>query len=149
MKKILPLVIVYLLISSIAHSQLLVYSETYTNGATYCPGNPVYDNWISFRAQLDTINVEFISVTISGDQDPVGRTCTDLTMVKQMAGSLKDGVAGIWTCGAETFAVGTGCSTGCAVVGEDIEFSGNGTLCGCDNPGYTLRPAIGNGNWGG
>ena len=149
MRRILPLVIVCMLISSISYSQFLVYSESYVNGTTYCPGDPVYDNWLSFRAQLDTINVEFISVTISGDQDPTGRTCTDLTMVKEMAGSLKDGVVGTWTCGTETFNVGVGCITGCAIPGEAIEFGANGSTCSCDNPGYTLRPAIGNANWGG
>ncbi len=149
MKRILPVIVVCMLISSISHSQFLIYSETYVNGTTYCPGDPVYDNWLAFRAQLDTINVEFISVTVSGDQDPTGRTCTDIAMVRQMAGSLKDGVVGNWTCGTETFAVGVGCITGCAIAGEAIEFSANGSTCACDNPGYTLRPAIGNGNWGG
>ncbi|PCH97287.1 MAG: hypothetical protein COB85_02855 [Bacteroidetes bacterium] len=152
MKRILSLVVVCILAFSVAQAQFMIYSETYVNGTSYCPGDPAYDNWISFRAQLDTTNIEFISVTISGDQDPIGRTCTDLTMVKQMAGSLRDGVAGTWTCGAETFAIGIGCSAGgCALVADAVEFnvSGSGNVCNCDNPGYTLRPAIGNANWGG
>ena len=87
-------------------AQFITYSETFTTGLSYCPGDPEYDNWGAFRKQLDTNLISFVSVTIKGDLDPVGKTCTDPAMVMQIAGSLKDGVAGTWVCGVEEFNVG-------------------------------------------
>ncbi len=60
-----------------AGTQDVVYSQTFTSGITYSPGSPQYDNWVSFRAQLDTGTHTFTRATISGSNDPVGVSCTD------------------------------------------------------------------------
>ena len=140
----------WLLLVAPLQAQFITYSETFTTGLSYCPGDPEYDNWVAFRKQLDTNLIAFVSVTIKGDLDPVGKTCTDPAMVMQMAGSLRDGVAGTWMCGAEEFNVGVSCFGGCAVAGDDVEFNATpASSCACSNPGYILRPCIGNQNWGG
>jgi len=147
---ILSVLAASLLLAAPAQGQFITYSETFTTGTSYCPGDPEYDNWGAFRAQLDTNLIAFVSVTIKGDLDPVGKTCTDPAMVMQMAGSLRDGVAGTWFCGTEEFNVGISCFGGCAVMGDDVEFNATpASSCSCSNPGYILRPCIGNQNWGG
>ncbi|MFH1320590.1 MAG: LamG-like jellyroll fold domain-containing protein, partial [Bacteroidota bacterium] len=130
---------------------LMTYSETYTNGASYCPGSPQFDNWVSFRSQLDTNLNKFTSVTIKGSNDMTGRTCTDPVKVMQMAGSLRNSVAGTWAgCDGYTWIVAMGCGSGCgAPASQIVEFNANGTTCNCASPGYDLRPAIANNNWGG
>ena len=131
--------------------QTITYSESFTTGFSYCPGDPVYDNWGSFRAQLDTSVFKFTKVTIKGSLDNIGRTCTDPVMVQQMAGSLKDGITGAWALCDGTFSwnVGSGCFGGCGLPADGIEFNATGTDCQCTTPGYTVRPCIGNLNWGG
>jgi len=147
---ILSVLASWLLLLAPSQAQFITYSETFTTGLSYCPGDPVYDNWGAFRAQLDTNVIAFVSVTIKGDLDPVGKTCTDPSMVMQMAGSLRDGIAGTWFCGTEEFNVGVSCFGGCAVAGDDVEFNATpASSCSCSNPGYILRPCIGNQNWGG
>ena len=143
--------IIAILICSIygLNAQTITYSENYTGGTTYCPGNPQYDNWGAFRALLDTSIYVFTKVTIKGTLDTAGRVCTDTNMVNQMATALRNGVGNTWTCGGNSWAVGTPCITGCAISGDDIEFNASGGSCGCTNPGYILRPCIGNANWGG
>jgi len=148
-KTILFIVLLVALVSFKANSQTITFSEKFFGGASYCPGDPQYDNWGAFRAQLDTNLLFFTSVTIKGDLDPIGLTCTDPIMVNQIAGSLRDGVMGDWACGPINFHVGISCSGGCAIPGDDVEFNASGTDCQCTDPGYVLRPCIGNGNWGG
>jgi len=129
----------------------LIYSESFANGISYCPGTPQFDNWVSYRGQLDTNLYKFTSVTIRGSNDVIGRTCTDTVMVMQMAGSLNNSVTGTWVgCDGNTWAVGMGCGGGCgAPAAQIVEFTASGATCSCTNPGYTIRPAIGNDNWGG
>ncbi|HIA05652.1 MAG TPA: PKD domain-containing protein [Flavobacteriales bacterium] len=136
--------------ANIANAQTIVYSETFTTGLSYCPTDPVYDNWISFRLALDTSVFEFTKVTIKGSLDTVGRSCSDTVMVNEMATALRIGTIGDWIgCSGNDWHVGTGCVAGCALLADAIEFTADGTNCACTSPGYILRPAIGNSNWGG
>ena len=73
-----------------AGAQDVVYSETFTSGATYSAGTPQYDNWTTFRAQLNTSTHTFTRATISGSNDPVGVSCTDPVIVGQMADALQE-----------------------------------------------------------
>ncbi|MFH1319535.1 MAG: GEVED domain-containing protein [Bacteroidota bacterium] len=151
MKKLFLSFIIILIVSLIqVTAQTITYSEMFTSGASYCPGDPQYDNWGIFRSQLDTNALAFTKVTIKGTNDPAGLTCTDAAIVKQIAGSIKDGIGGDWTCNALSWHVGVGCSAGgCALVADAIEFNATGSDCSCDALGYVLRPCIGNSNWGG
>jgi len=134
-----------------AISQTITYSEAFSSGAGYCPGSSQYDNWVAFRAQLDTTAFVFTGVTVKGSADAIGFTCSDPTLVAQMAGSLKDGVVGDWSgCGGTNWHVGVGCFSGvCGTAANAIEFTATGSNCICETPGYTLRPCIGSSNWGG
>ncbi|MBW8050215.1 MAG: hypothetical protein FVQ77_07730 [Cytophagales bacterium] len=144
------LIILVLTLSSGVNAQTITYSESFTTGVTYCPGDPQYDNWGLFRSQLDTTAFNFTTVTIKGSNDVVGRSCTNAAFVNQMAISLRNGVVGTWACGGFSFNVGIGCfAGGCAVPADAIEFTADGSVCACLTPGYSLRPCIGNTNKGG
>ena len=147
----ISLIILVLTLFSGVNAQTITYSEPFTSGGLYCPGTPQYDNWVTFRSQLDTNVYDFIGVTIKGDSDLVGRTCTDPAIVKQIAAALKSGSIGAsFTCGGTIWRVGN-CAPGCALAGEDIELNANntGTDCTCGDPGYTIRPWVATGDWGG
>ncbi|MCP4697917.1 MAG: PKD domain-containing protein [Gammaproteobacteria bacterium] len=116
----------------------VVYEESFTGEASYGSGTPQYDNWISFRGQLNTT---VSSVTISGSNDPTGVSCTDPTVAQQLATALFDGSdSGFLACNGRNWNVGT--------CGSAIEFNATGNLCVCSS-GYTLRPSINHRDWGG
>jgi hypothetical protein len=95
-------------------------------------------NWDTFRASLATCG--YNSVTIKGTNDTVGVTCTDSGAPDQIAALLKSGTDGSVTCGTRTWRVG-------ACIG--IELNAANVTCECETPGYTVRPCVGNFNWGG
>ena len=128
-------------------AQSFVYSQTFTSGSTYCPGSAQYDNWGTFRSQLDTNLNNFTSLTFTGSLNTTGFICNDPVTVAQVAEALRTGTPGSFTCGGTTWVVGNSCNTGCSVNGDDIELAVNSTACNCSNTG--VRPCIGNTNWGG
>ena len=79
----ISLIILVLTLFSGVNAQTITYSEPFTSGGLYCPGTPQYDNWVTFRSQLDTNVYDFIGVTIKGDSDLVGRTCTDRLLLNK------------------------------------------------------------------
>lgn len=135
------------------NAQDVVYSQTFTNGATYCPSSPQYDGWGIFRAQLDTVTKKFRKVTVKGSNDPVGITCNDPTATRQIAAALRSNTTFTVICDGRPWLVGVGSNCvafGCASANDATELVVNSTfLCNCTNPGYIFRPCIGNSNWGG
>jgi len=131
-----------LLLGGVSRAQTIQYSENFTNGVGYSPGQQQYDNWISFRAALGG---GADSITISGSNDATGRSCTNPTTATQIANALSSGTTLTTTCDGNTWRVGT-CGTG-------IELnSGTSNICQCGNAAtYTVRPTLspGNRNWGG
>ena len=128
--------------------QLIVYEETFSNGTTYCPSSSQYDNWGDFRDQLSP-TLPYIYCKISGSLNTTGATCSDPVVVAQLAAALNAGNALAVSCGGITWSVGNSCITGCAQFGDDIEFNAanSGGQCSCGGD-LTLRPCIGNSNWG-
>ncbi|MGB5943846.1 MAG: T9SS type A sorting domain-containing protein [Leeuwenhoekiella sp.] len=129
-------------------SEELVYEETFVNGQTYCPGDPNYDNWTSFRNNIDT-SLSYTSITLSGSELIADISCSDPVAVNQIAKALATGTAVSVAVDGNIWNVGLGCRTGCNIEADAVELNvNNGGGCSCGaNP--TLRPAIGNGNWGG
>ena len=129
-------------------AQVFSYSENFTQGTSYCPGDPQYDNWGTFRASLTSNNV-YLECKIYGSLDPVGATCSDQAIVAQIAAALNSGTQQSFTCGGIIWTVGNACITGCAVTGQDIELNAANTGSDCSCGGnLTVRPCIGNANWG-
>lgn len=133
-----------------AHAATLTYSHTFSQGVTYCPGNPQYDEWLTYRASLDTGTLTFVSCTVKGSQDPIGRTCTDPSIVDQIADALRNRTFLNIPCDGNTWEVGVSCWSGAcgSSSSNDCVLSVGGSQCSCSST-YNLRPGITNPNWGG
>jgi len=145
MKKLLlrtaPLIILIILISaSKLFSQItLTYSENFVQGVSYSSSDSQWINWTGFIAQLSPRT--YASVTIKGSNDAVGVSVNDATVATEIASALFTGTSGSWTSGGRSWFVGN--------CGSGIEISAGTTgTCRCET-GYSIRPCIGNSNWGG
>ncbi|HSQ65321.1 MAG TPA: hypothetical protein VLM85_19010 [Polyangiaceae bacterium] len=98
-------------------------------------------DWDSFRANLKGT---YSSITLSGSNDPTGRTCTGVN-ANTLCQALHSGTTVVnLSCGGYAWNVDT------CVSGTSIEISADGTACYCSiTNGYAVRPCIGNQNWGG
>lgn len=134
-----------------AVAQDVVYSETFTNGTSYCPGQSQFDNWGIFRSQLDTTLKKFRQVTVKGSNDPVGITCNDPDLTRKIAHAMRTGTNFSVTCNGQPWVITAGaCWGGCSSSAVELELVVGSTFtCNCTNPGYIFRPNIGNLNWGG
>ena len=134
-------------LSGVASAQNFVYSHQFVGGTVYCPGDLQYDDWLSYRAGLPASGVT--SITISGSQDPTGITCSDPVAAQQIADAMRDSVSTSVSCGGNTWVILAGaCQTGCGVPDNDLTITINDSGCSCGAT-YSLRPGIGNSNWGG
>lgn len=134
------------------NAQDVKYSESFTNGASYCPGDPQYDNWGVFRSQLDSTTKKFLKVTVKGTQNPTGITCNDPTITRRIAEALRTNSNLSVVCNGQTWLVtSNNCqSTNCGNAVDDVELVVTTAFaCQCTNPSYIFRPCIGNLNWGG
>jgi cysteine-rich repeat protein len=99
--------------------------------------------WNSFRTMSQMIN-NFSTVAIYGSNNMQGVQCNGAP-ANQICQALGDGIAvNNVMCNGRTWNVGT-CGSGI-----ELNAQGNG-VCQCTNPGYVVRPCIGqaNPNWGG
>lgn len=135
---------------SISYAQL-EYSHAFENGVGYCPGEPQFDDWLTFRASLPTSGIA--SITVSGSRDTIGRTCGDPAIAQQIADAMRTRTDLFVTCGGNDWAVDNECQAlGCTAgqTDNDLSLSASGNdNCACSADNYTLRPGIGNDNWGG
>ncbi len=120
--------------SSITYSQTFV-SGTYTVSSSQCLA------WLTFQSLL--VSSSYTSMTMKGTNDPTGITLTNPAYILGIANALRtNGAYGPVTSNGYSWAVGN-----CAVSGVYAELTATGCVC-CCNTGYTLRPCIGNYNWG-
>jgi hypothetical protein len=115
----------------------VMYSQSFTSSlipATQCLV------WRSFVAQLTVRS--YTLLTMRGTFDPIGVTITDPSTIANIALALRTSTSfGPVTSNYRSWVVGP-CENG-------PELSASGTICSCINPGYSLRPCIGNLNYGG
>ncbi|SDV99783.1 Por secretion system C-terminal sorting domain-containing protein [Flavobacterium degerlachei] len=132
----------------IAMGTPVVYEETFVNGQSYCGGTSNFDNWILFRSKLN-LSSNYSSLTFSSSAMPDGITLNDPIAINQIAAALQNGTSVIVTSEGHTWNVGIGCTSGSCSDASVVELSvDNGGSCSC-GPGGSLRPQIGNQNWGG
>ncbi len=149
MNKIFTLLTAFLLTLTLNAQQKIVYNDTFDYYTSYCPGDPQYDNWGTFRGSLDTTVDRFMSITMKGTYDMVGKTCADKYAVRQIADALYYGYDATISCNGLDWKVGTGCSNyNCGNSSEYIELTVNQYTCNCGNS-YTIRPCYTTANWGG
>lgn len=78
---------------------------------------------------------------MKGSNNPIGITLTNSFHVTAIANALRTNTSyGPVTSNGYSWAVGS--------CGSSIELTATGSMCAC-NTGYTVRPCIGNLNWGG
>jgi hypothetical protein len=111
----------------------VTYSQAFTSGAT--PSTQC-TAWTTFQAALTGT---YTSITVSGTNDTTGRTCTG-TGANTLCQALHSGTATNVVCNGHTWYVDT-----CGAV----ELTADDAACMCETPGYSVRPCIGNLNWGG
>ncbi len=111
------------------------YSENFTAG-TLSSSSSQCTNWNHFR---DSLNGNYSSIRINGSNDSIGKICSG-SAATELCNALKSGTPTSSECGGTTWRVGT-----CG--GIELSASTSG-ICTCD-AAFTVRPCIGNQNWGG
>lgn len=128
-----------------AQTMQIVYSDTFTTGQG--SSGSQCTNWNAFRAQLSPRC--YVSMTIKGTFDPVGRTCTDPVIVNAFAAAVN--AASSYTspvaCGGDIWSI-------CNRYSGEVWLNPPSQCSGANCPGpnaYIIRPCIGgsNQNWGG
>jgi len=115
-----------------------VYSGYFTNGVSSGPTTTQCTSWNSFRAGLTGT---YSKVTISGTL-AISVSCTG-TNANTLCNALRTGTAVAVTCDGRTWRTGE-CGTG------SWELTTSSSLCFCEpTSGYSVRPCVGNANWGG
>lgn len=122
--------------------QILTYSESFTSGGTATTQCNV---WETYRASL--LAYAYTSVSITAGASSLTITCTNPTIVADIALCLRTGISRTWTDGSNTWNVGL-CGSGGSPTVNGWELSVNNGNCACSG-GYCVRPCIGNLNWGG
>ncbi|CAF1327799.1 unnamed protein product [Didymodactylos carnosus] len=119
-------------IGSVVYSQHFTY---YTTPTSQCTA------WTSFTSQL-LPSLNYTSLTISGTNDPTGISLADPVAVANIANALYQNTGYSITVNGYPWSVG--------ICGSGIELTWNAVICTCTNTlSYSLRPCIGNYNWGG
>lgn len=96
-------------------------------------------DWKAFQAALDRQG--YNSITISGSNDKVGVTCTGVS-ADQLCQALHSNTSVSVNCNGQTWATGN--------CGFGLELTADSNVCFCNfGFGHTVRPCIGNLNWGG
>ncbi|CAF4219404.1 unnamed protein product [Adineta steineri] len=115
----------------------IIYSQSFV--ASYISGaSSQCTAWLTFQSQL--VSRPYTSMTIKGTNNPTGITLTNSAYVLGLATALRTN-----TPYGPVFSDGYLWAVG--LCGGFYELTTTGSVCQC-NTGYTLRPCIGNGNWG-
>jgi hypothetical protein len=94
-------------------------------------------DWSAFRASLT--DGPYTSVTLRGQQDATGRTCTSsgpTGAANRLCQALRTGATESVSCGGYTWSVQS-CT---AWWSPYVEITASGSACGCTSPGYSVRP---------
>ena len=103
-------------------------------------------NWTDFLSSLN--GKKFISVTISGSNDPVGKTINDPAATNRLAELLNTRTPGFVTSGFDTWVVTSCGKTVCNIQSVALSVNGSIDQCSC-NDTYAVRPHTMTDNWGG
>src|ERR1051326_6403938 len=124
-----------------------VFTAAFVQGAE--ASDQVKQQWVDFRQSLVPANYD--TVTIKGTFDSVGLTIHDSMVVRQIATTLQNSGDASWTVSGVTFNVGHSGSSNIENPGTEINANTTGDTAtnSCPNPGWVVRPNLGNSSWGG
>ena len=97
------------------------------------------DAWTDFRTN-QVVNGSYSSVSMSGTFEPAGVTCNEPAAATQICGALHQGSFASVFCSGRLWNVGD-----CF----GLELSIDNPVCTCNADGHSLRPCIGDAEWGG
>ncbi|MEZ4444207.1 MAG: hypothetical protein R3B72_34360 [Polyangiaceae bacterium] len=120
------------------------YSQNFPTGTIPITSQQCID-WGTFIGQLTG---SFTAVTIRGSNDMVGATCNVPSLATQLCNALNTStIVSNISCNGRIWNVGD-CSVS---TGQPFEINARAASgdCSCDSSAYTVRPCIGNNNWGG
>lgn len=126
-------------------AQSVTWSDSFVQGGK--PTEPQCQNWVAFLDQLK--DKKFVSVTLTGTYDKVGKSITNPADANALAVLLSTRTPGTITSGGSTWRVRTDC--GNAICGDamvTLSVDGNASECLCTDL-YALRPQTTGTNWGG
>ncbi|RJP37716.1 MAG: hypothetical protein C4547_05320 [Phycisphaerales bacterium] len=114
----------------------IVFEQDFVQGQ---PSPNQCTEWRAFQALL--VPQDYTLLVMKGTNDPDGIECTDPDAIAAIAAALNTNGAVAVDCDGRNWRVGA--------CGGGSELSAMGSICSCPNPGYIVRPCIGNANWGG
>ncbi len=134
------------------------YSQSFENATTYCPGESQWDEWKTLRDSMDITAMDFVKVVVSSDLNPTGYTLEGSDNVNAIVDALNAGFDTLindgnyqWVVKSECFDSGTSSCVAADTMGMSLEIYNIGDAAnGCDCfSAASVRPEIGNANWGG
>lgn len=142
----IPIMLAFTLICSFSmvdvKAQTLIYSQAFVQSS----GSLNQCNaWRTFRSSL--LVYSYHTLTIQAGTSNATISCTNPTIIADIALCLRTGISRTWVDGSNTWNVGT-CGSGGSPSGTGWELSVNNGNCLCSS-GFCVRPCIGNSNWGG
>jgi len=123
-----------------ANATTTSYSQQFVTG-TLSASSPQGVAWNTFRAALTGT---YDKIVMTSTNNNFSLSLTSSSSVPAIATALRNGTTGSWTISGKTISVGS-----CG--GPEITVHTTGAMCSCtaDAGIFTLRPTIGNQNWGG
>ncbi len=123
-----------------AHATTTTYSQTFNAGVLSASSTQGLA-WDSFRASLTGT---YDKIVMSSTNNNFSLSLVSSSFVPQIATALKNGGSGNWTINGKVVSVGM-CN------GPELTVHTTNSTCSCPNDAgvFTLRPTIGNENWGG
>jgi len=126
----------------------VTYVGSFTSGLPTGSSVPTTEclAWETFRSSISASRT-YSKITIKSNLDLTGSSCTgsDANVICQ---ALRSGTSTSAPCGGKAWQVGTCGSMGSSPPITGWEVTNTGGVCGCAT-GWTVRPCIGNNNWGG
>lgn len=142
----IPVIVLFALMCSFStisvKAQTLIYSQAFVQSQT---ATNQCNAWETFRASLLTYSYHTLSIQAGANSSTI--TCTNPTIIADIALCLRTGITRTWTDGSNVWNVGT-CGSGGNPNVTGWELSVNNGNCLCSS-GFCVRPCIGNSNWGG
>ncbi|CAF4499991.1 unnamed protein product [Rotaria socialis] len=119
---------------------MIIYTKSFINSAA---SSSQCTAWVTFLNLL--VPQSYTSLTMKGSTNSTGIALTNATLVTAIANALYTNTSyGPVSSNGYSWAVGL-----CGTSGSNsYELTATGTVCSCAT-GYTVRPCIGNQNWGG
>ncbi|CAF2977221.1 unnamed protein product [Rotaria socialis] len=121
-------------------TSMIIYTKSFINSAA---SSSQCTAWVTFLNLL--VPQSYTSLTMKGSTNSTGIALTNATLVTAIANALYTNTSyGPVSSNGYSWAVGL-----CGTSGSNsYELTATGTVCSCAT-GYTVRPCIGNQNWGG